>query len=452
MSYIFKTNLVTADKYEIKCPYTMIPKGICIHNTANDASAENEIKYMITNNNQISFHIAIDDKEAVQGIPFDRNTWHAGDGKNGNGNRKYLAIEICYSKSGNNRFLQAEKNAAKWIAETLKKYNWTIANVKKHQDFSGKYCPHRTLDMGWERFLNMIQTELNKLDNRIPAHKEPAKTELYRVRTSWSDASSQIGAYADLNNAKAACKTGYHIFDNNGNILYTAPVAHKYSVGQSVTFTTSYPSPTLPCGITYATSGSGHGKITTIVDGQAKYQIDYTKYCNDGDITGIYASQTITSSECISESSTSASRTKTLSVNAFYKVFAGNNWYSEVKNLEDYAGDNKNPIKAIAVKTDNGSIKYRVHIKNGDWYPYVTGYNLSDAINGYAGDCQNDIDAIEIYFTTPDGYQYKKAKYRLAPIGKDYYSWQYDNETTNHQDGYAGSFGTSFGRFQLIIE
>lgn len=452
MGYIFKTNFIPEDKYGVKCPYLMSPEGICIHNTANDASAENEIKYMMTNDNQVSFHVAIDDVSVIQGIPFNRNTWHAGDGGNGEGNRKYLAVEICYSKSGNNRFIQSEKNAAKWIAETLKKYNWTIANVKKHQDFSGKYCPHRTLDMGWQRFLDMVQTELNKLDNLMPAHKEPVKTELYRVRKSWSDASTQIGAYADLNNAKAACKTGYHIFDNNGNIIYTASAAHKYSVGQSVTFNTSYPSSTLPCGITYATSGSGHGKITAIVNGQAKYQIDYTKYCNDGDITGIYVSQTITSSECISESSTSAFRTKTLSVNAFYKVFAGNNWYSEVKNLEGYAGDNKNPIKAIAIRTDNGSIKYRVHIKNGNWYPYVTGYHLSDPINGYAGDCKNDIDAIEIYFITPDDYKYKKAKYRLSPIGKNYYDWQYDNETTNHQDGYAGLFGISLGRFQLIIE
>ena len=30
----------------------------------------------------------------------------------------------------------------------------------KHQDYSGKYCPHRTLDMGWERFLNKIREHL----------------------------------------------------------------------------------------------------------------------------------------------------------------------------------------------------------------------------------------------------------------------------------------------------
>ena len=39
-----------------------------------------------------------------------------------------------------------------------------LTRLKKHQDFSGKYCPHRTLDMGWIRFLNMIQAELDKIN------------------------------------------------------------------------------------------------------------------------------------------------------------------------------------------------------------------------------------------------------------------------------------------------
>ena len=136
---------------------------IVVHNTANDASAKNEVAYMIRNDNAISFHYAIDDKEIVQGTPENRNAFHAGDGRNGKGNRKGLSIEICYSKSGGPRFIQAEKNAAKFIASKLKEKNWGIDKVKKHQDFSGKYCPHRTLDMGWQRFLNMIQMELNKL-------------------------------------------------------------------------------------------------------------------------------------------------------------------------------------------------------------------------------------------------------------------------------------------------
>ncbi len=77
---------------------------------------------------------------------------------------------------------------------------------------------------------------------------------------------------------------------------------------------------------------------------------------------------------------------------------------------------------------------------------------MSDGNNRYAGDKRNDIDAVEVYYTTLSGYVYKKAKYRLALVGKDYYDWQHDNETSSGQDGYAGSFGTSFGKFQLVIE
>ena len=164
-------NFIPESKYSTKCPYTMQPKGICIHNTANDAPAINERNYMARadNQNEVSFHIAVDDKEAIQCIPFNRNAWASGDGGNGVGNRNYIHVEICYSKSGGDRFIKAEKRATKEVAALLKQYGWGIDKVKKHQDFDRykKYCPHRTLDMGWQRFLNMIQAELNLLNNNI---------------------------------------------------------------------------------------------------------------------------------------------------------------------------------------------------------------------------------------------------------------------------------------------
>lgn len=158
-----KQNLVSTSKYGIKCPYSMRAEFIVVHNTANDASAASEIAYMIRNNKDVSFHYAIDNKQVVQGIPETRNAWHAGDGENGIGNRKGIGIEICYSKSGGAKFIAAEKLAAKFIAEKLNEKGWDISKVKKHQDFTNKYCPHRTLDMGWQRFLDMVQAELNML-------------------------------------------------------------------------------------------------------------------------------------------------------------------------------------------------------------------------------------------------------------------------------------------------
>ena len=156
-----RQNLVNSNKYNIKCPYEMNAEFIVVHNTANDASANNEIEYMKSNNNKVSFHYAVDDTEIVQGIPENRNAWHAGDG-NGDGNRKGIAIEICYSKSGGERFDKAEENTAEFIASKLKEKGWGIDKVKKHQDFANKYCPHRTLDYGWERFLNKVRTYLGQ--------------------------------------------------------------------------------------------------------------------------------------------------------------------------------------------------------------------------------------------------------------------------------------------------
>ena len=168
--------LVDKSKYSVKCPYVMTPTRIVVHNTANDASANNEIKYMITNSNETSFHFAVDDKKVVQGIPLNRNAWHAGDG-HGKGNMEGIAIEICYSKSGGDRFIKAEQNTAKFIASLLKERGWSIDKVTKHQDYSGKYCPHRTLDMGWERFLNMVRTELGQSTVDVPtSSKEPNYT------------------------------------------------------------------------------------------------------------------------------------------------------------------------------------------------------------------------------------------------------------------------------------
>ena len=163
MALEIKQNLCPESKYSVKCPYAMTPVGVCIHNTANDAPAKNEISYMLGNSDQVSFHYAVDDVEIIQAIPLSRNAWHAGDGDSGTGNRKYIAIEICYSKSGGPKFEAAVDNAASLTAKLLTDYGWDISCVKKHQDFSGKHCPHRILDeYGWGNFLSLVQDKLKE--------------------------------------------------------------------------------------------------------------------------------------------------------------------------------------------------------------------------------------------------------------------------------------------------
>lgn len=177
-----RENLVPKDKYAIKCPYTRTATRVVIHNTANDAPAANEISYMRYNDLEISFHYAVDDVNIVQGIPESRNAWASGDG-HGKGNMEGIHIEICYSKSGGKKFDKAEQNAAEFTASLLKKYGWGIDKVTKHRDYDGKYCPHRTLDRGWQRFLSMVKR-----------YMEPAKTPVaskftpYLIRKNCRDA------------------------------------------------------------------------------------------------------------------------------------------------------------------------------------------------------------------------------------------------------------------------
>ena len=175
MSYTFRQNMVSSSKYSIKCPYSMDPQYITIHNTSNSASADAEIRYMISNNNQTSFHVCVDEREVIQAIPFNRNAWHAGDGASGTGNRKSIGIEIARSTGDANLFEQAERNCAAYVAKLLKERGWGIDRVKRHKDWSGKYCPHKTMDKGWQRFLNMIQAELNKLNGASQPKPRPVQ-------------------------------------------------------------------------------------------------------------------------------------------------------------------------------------------------------------------------------------------------------------------------------------
>lgn len=134
------------------------------------------------------------------------------------------------------------------------------------------------------------------------------------------------------------------------------------------------------------------------------------------------------------------------SANVIYKVRSNGRWLPEVTNLKDYAGIEQVGITGFMVKLSDGTpVKYRVHIKGGNWLPYVTGYSTNDSNNGYAGNGRL-IDAIEI---NCDKYS---IKYRTSPVGnKNYYSWQVDNNKGSGMDGYAGAFGKAVDKVQCTI-
>ena len=139
---------------------------VTIHNTANRMSADREVSYVHSRQGEVTYHFAIDDKECIQLLPLTKSAWHAGDGK-GNGNTKSVAIEICYSlDKGDKRYPIAEDNASHKAAELLYSKGFGVDRLRKHQDWSGKYCPHRMLDNnGWGSFKKKVQKHLDKLNN-----------------------------------------------------------------------------------------------------------------------------------------------------------------------------------------------------------------------------------------------------------------------------------------------
>ncbi|WP_267418859.1 N-acetylmuramoyl-L-alanine amidase [Bacillus sp. GC_Bacil_1] len=166
-----KQMLVSKSRYDALCPHEMNPTEITFHNTYNDAPAINERNNVANNSTGTSFHIAADDKEAIQLIPFNRNAWHAGDGANGRGNRHSIGIEICYSQSGGERYRKAELNTIEVIAQLMIQFDIPISKVKTHQERNGKYCPHRMLDEG------RVQWFKNQCVNRASSIKKSNSTQ-----------------------------------------------------------------------------------------------------------------------------------------------------------------------------------------------------------------------------------------------------------------------------------
>lgn len=211
------------EQLAVKCPFAMTPTRIVIHNTENDATAEQEISYMQSNPREVSFHFAVDDEHAVQGIALDRNAWHAGDG-NGKGNREGIGIEICYSRSGGERFEKAQKNAAALTAQLLRSYGWGIDRVTKHQDYSGKDCPRRTMnEIGWDGFLQLVREAYDHSPAEPSGDTAPDITYAAYTKRWWKDVvnynETDAEGYAGV---RGNAITGIRAALSRGHIVYRA--------------------------------------------------------------------------------------------------------------------------------------------------------------------------------------------------------------------------------------
>jgi N-acetylmuramoyl-L-alanine amidase len=123
----------------------MQPIYITIHETANtNIGADSYAHYIFLRDGggpeHVSFHYCVDDKVARQLIPDNENAWHAGDGYDGTGNRKSIAIETCVNADGDwNKTLS---NLVELIAELRVKHNIPSTSVVQHNHWSEKDCPH----------------------------------------------------------------------------------------------------------------------------------------------------------------------------------------------------------------------------------------------------------------------------------------------------------------------
>lgn len=126
-------------------------------------------------------------------------------------------------------------------------------------------------------------------------------------------------------------------------------------------------------------------------------------------------------------------------------------WLPAVKNLEDYAGIENDAITAITMSVDKGSVWYQVY-SGGKWLNKITGCSTTDS-SKYAGYSANDkpITGLRVYYKSPKS-PYYEAKYRVSVIGSTgYYDYQYDDDTTNGMDGYAGDLKKSIDKVEISL-
>lgn len=149
-------------------------------------------------------------------------------------NSNCVSIEMCVKNNTGNK----NANSAGWILTDatynsvveltkylMEKYNIPAERVIRHYDVNGKYCPGIygwNAPSGSEAKWNQFKEDI-KGDSVSVSQSSTPKEEsyYYRVRKSWNDEKSQIGAYVELQNAKDNCKEGYSVFDESGKALYT---------------------------------------------------------------------------------------------------------------------------------------------------------------------------------------------------------------------------------------
>lgn len=175
-----------------------------------------------------------------QTLPWDHRGWHAG----GSANNTHIGFEICEDGLADaTYFAKVYKEAVELCVYLCKLYGLTEQNIICHSEGYRKGIASNHGDvMHWfpkhGKSMDTFRADVKLLLNAAAEPEEP-KTEpkedttdypaklttgYYRVRKSWKDSKSQIGAYRVLANAKAAAdkNPSTFVFSNDGVAIYPA--------------------------------------------------------------------------------------------------------------------------------------------------------------------------------------------------------------------------------------
>lgn len=152
---------------------SMQPTSITIHNTANpNVIAMNHRHYFQNTKIAVSVHWVVDDAQAVLCVPEDEVAWHAG----AVANRQSIGIEVC-EFTDTKRQAKTNDNAAKLVAQILKRWGLHLENITTHKAWTGKNCPRLLLPM-WDKFIAMVATHYGP---RLVLNGEPTNIELIMI-------------------------------------------------------------------------------------------------------------------------------------------------------------------------------------------------------------------------------------------------------------------------------
>lgn len=157
-----------------------------------------------------------------QTLPWQMRCWGVGSGRKGSYNDCAIQFEICEDDHRDADYCRETFELAAELCAHLMRAYPTITEIVSHNEAGkrGYGSDHNDPDNWWPRHgytMGMLRRRVAELLAGKPQPApEPTPKELYRIRKSWGDAASQIGAYSDLSNAIAACPTGYSVYGPGG--------------------------------------------------------------------------------------------------------------------------------------------------------------------------------------------------------------------------------------------